>query len=795
MFKNYLKIAFRNVLRSKSHAFINVFGLAIGIACSLLVMAFIRNEMTYDAFHENADSLYRIYIHQQSPRGESTSAWTPAPLARALKDEIATTVNRTRIQPSYFSDRWLSHGEKAFKAQVSMADPSLFEMFSFELAHGDAGQALFDLKSVVLSRELAEKLYGQDNPLGKPLTIVELGDFTVTGVLKEIPANSSYKFDALINFDNMEHWALGAWHAFMVQTFVQLPPEQRPEACEALLQPLVEKHFPPRMLKRNSYTLHLQPLRNIYFNREGIDRVEGGSMAQVYILSAIALLIALIACINFMNISIAGSAGRAKEVGLRKTVGAQRAQLVKQFFGESLLLCLIALVLGVALAELFLPAFSALIGKELAAGFFKHNTFFAELLAVLLFFGLLAGSYPALVLSRFQPVEVIKGGLLIGRGRQRFRKFLVLLQFALAILLICSTIVMQVQNKYLTTKELGLNVDQVVAIPLPASAAKPQAPLDVVKAQLLQNPNILAVAAASDYPGAEFFGRGEVFVTRNGEREKMIAVHQEIDADFVKTLKIELRAGRQFSGGAPDSLPNVIVNETFVRQAGLAEPLGVVIETRFRKFPRVRIIGVAQDFHYKSVQHAIEPALFFMRPLRSYGYLLVRLRPDNLRQGLQFLERQWQALVPGHPFDFHFLDKVFARQYQAEKRWSQMVSYASTLAIFVACLGLFGLTGIVLVNRTKEIGIRKVLGATVANVVTLLSKDFVKLVLLANLIAWPAAWFAMNKWLENFAYRVEISWWIFAFAGGIALVIALLTVGTQAIRAALANPVDSLRYE
>lgn len=793
MFKNYLKTALRYIKRQKTFTFINIFGMGIGIACCILILLFVQNELTCDGFHENADDIYRIYTRRGSPSGEKYMFNTPGPLAPAFNNEFAGAVNSTRIGYSYI--RWLTYEDKSIKAQVTPVDPSLFKIFSFPLEKGNPGQVLSDISGAVLSKEVSAKLYGQDDPIGRLLRIRDMGDFVVTGVLEEIPANSSLRFDVLVHINNMYQPNLTSWGAYVVETYVQLQKHSSLDALESQFPGFVSKHLPEWLKKQASFSLHLQPLKDVYLNRQDIPGLaHAGSMAYIYILSGIALLIAIIACINFMNLSIVNSSGRTKEISMRKILGAVRSQIIKQFMGEAFLFSLLALILGFVLAGLFLPIFSELINKNLELVLFIHPTVLLGMTGILLFFTLLSGGYPALFLSRFHFIETRKGGIQIGRKRILFRKILVIAQFSLSLMFIIAAVSMRSQLEFLRTKSLGFNEEHVVVLPYPEG--KISLSLDTIKTELRNNPNIINVAGSLSYPGRDSFFGGLIQVKGEDDKENIHAIFETIDDTYIPTLGIKIIKGRNFSRDfSTDASEAIIVNETFVQRAGLKFPLGKELGSRFRKFQSGTIIGVVKDFHLKSLLYEVEPAIFIMKPIFGLGYILVRLKSENIHEGLGYIEKKWRELAPGQPYEYNFLDEEFNKHYHFEQRWSKIVLYASLLAIFIACLGMFGLVGLIVVQRTKEIGIRKVLGASISNIVVLLTKEFTALILVSNIIAWPVTYIIIRRWLQDYPYRITLGISLFLLASLAALLITLLTISFQAVKAALADPVDTLRYE
>ena len=793
MFKNYFKTTFRCIARQKTFPLINILGMGIALACCLLILLFIGNELTYDRFHENSDSIYRIYTKSKSSSGKvSYYSFSPAPLADPILNEATGIENLTRIRGS--RTYWLISGEKSIKARVAPADSSFFDMFSFPLEINRNGQHVLDsISDAVVSYRLAKKLFGDEQPVGKSLRIHEMGDVIISGVLKEIPANSSLDFDVLVNINHIPKANFTSWGVFGVETYVRLQRNYPPEGLESQFSDIVKKHFPERYLKQTSYSFYLQPLKDIYLNRQNIPGLAAvGSMSYIYILSGIALVIALIACINFMNLSIVNSSGRGKEIGMRKTLGAARSQIIKQFMTEAVLYSLLALIVGIIFARIFLSTFSLLLDKDLELDVIFQPIVLLNIIGILLLFTLLSGGYPSFFLSRFNLNEIQKNGIRVGRNSIVLRKILVIFQFSLSLIFVISTFAMRSQLELLRTRDLGFDKENVVALPYPSD--KSSAMLDVFKTEFLNNPNIMSVSSGA-FPGSGSFNG--VFVELDtGEGEKIKTIFETVDEMYVPTLHLEMSEGRNFSKEfSTDFNEAVIVNEKFVETAGLESPIGIELNTPFRKFPKGIIIGVVKNFHLRSLLNEIEPVVFILNPILGYGHILVKIKSNQIQEGLSFIKNKWHKLVPEQPFEYQFLDTEFEKHYQLEKRWSKIALFSSILAIFIACLGMFGLVGLITVQRTKEIGIRKVLGASISNIIALLTKEFTMLILASNVIAWPVAYLILRRWLQNYPYRITLGIGLFLVASIIALIIALSTTTFQATRAAVADPVDTLKYE
>lgn len=803
MFKNYLKVAIRNLQRGKVYGLINILGLAIGIACCLLIFLFVMQELRYDRFHANIDRIYRVLAEIKSADGSKrTVAIGPLPLARALQDEFPEIVKSVRFNVHNGAVR---HEDNVFTERLIFTDAAIFEMFTFNLLVGDPSTVLAEPSAVVISEETAQKYFGSIAALGKTLTITMDGesakDFIVAGITQRVPQNSSIKFDILLpivqapGYDSqITNWGASSW-----VTYVQLEDGHAGKTLESKFPPFIEKYFGERIAggrksgslsaDDDAWRLTLQPFTGVHLGsgiKWGLEPTS--NPVYSYILSGIAFVVLLIACINFVTLAVARSAGRAKEVGMRKVLGADRMRLIQQYWAESLISSLFALVAGVFLAELFMPAFNVLANTNLSLDSGGLPSVVIALVVLMFLISLLAGGYPAILVSRFQPIAALQRRLRLGDG-SGFGKALVVFQFLLSVFLISSTILMSRQLHLLKHKDLGYGAEQVVAIPTYALGDGRQRITELYKQEIVRSKKVLNVSGVNNS-----FTRGMMTSDIRSGDKSVQAWFYIVHDDFLKTLEIELAKGRDFAKEMQtDEKEAVIVNEALVEYFGWDQPLGKQLEMLGELRPT--IIGVVRNFHFRSLHHEIEPSVIVLHHGWSNSNILIKISETDITGTLAFLEESWKKVAPFTPFEPYFLDEEVQKQYLAEERWTNIVSYASILAVVIASLGLFGLIALAASQRIKEIGVRKVLGATTANIFVMLSRDFVKLVLVANLIAWPVVWFAMSRWLQNFAYRVDISWWIFLLAGGLVLASALLTVSWQAIRAAITNPVDSLRYE
>lgn len=791
MLKNYLKIALRIIQRHKGFSFIKISGLAIGMACCVLILLFVQYELSFDDFHENKDRIYRVLSELELTHGTEIVPITALPLAPAIKSDLQEVAYVTRITGGY--RRLFSVSDRKFNEELNYADADVFDIFTFPLILGNPKTALVEPFSMVISEEIAEKYFGKKNPVGKTITIQNYQDYKITGVMRNVPGNSHLRFDILVSFssrNNEERVKGNYWDRFSNDyTYVLLAEGTSQKELENSLPSLMAKHTP---VEEDRYNLHLQPLKSIHFSTYNYDITRRTNRDYLYAYSAIAFFILIIACINFMNLATARSSGRAKEVGIRKVVGAHRIQLIKQFFTESVAMALLSLIAAVGLVMIILPSFNQFIRRELTFDVFNDFVLVSGLLGISLFVGFVSGSYPALILSAFEPAKAIKKAIDKKTKGLSFRTISSVLQFSISIVLIFATAVVYAQIHYMKNKDLGFDAEQVVAIPIKSDSIKDR--IETFKAEILQNPSVLSACASFGTP-ASGTGSGRTFIPEGYPEGE--SIHLEtlfIDYGFIETFGLTLINGRNFSREFSTDIEHAfILNETAVKKLGWDNPVG----KRFSEEDsgnEAKIIGVVKDFHYESVLYEISPMVLTMRPYR-FNYISAKVRLENVPQALSFLETKWKEFAPEYPFEYFFIDEKFDTYYNFEQRQGQLFTYCSILAIFISCMGIFGLASFTAEKRAKEIGIRKVLGASVSGIVVLLSKEFVKWVLMANIIGWPVAYFVMKRWLQNFAYRVDIGLWMFALSTFLVLSIALLTVSYQSIKTALANPINSLRYE
>ena len=787
MLANYLKVAFRNLAKRKGYAVINISGLAIGMACCMLILLWVRDELSYDRGHEHAEHLYRVVQDIQFSDHQTTWAITHGPLAPALQEAFPEIINTARFTGSGGLFRY---NDQAFQERGAYADNTLFEMFTFPFVKGDPRTALLEPASIIISEEMAAKFFGDEDPLGAVINANNEYDFTITGVFKNIPENSTLQFDYVIPFIYTRElgFTVDTWRNSQFSTFVLL----EAGAPVADVNGKIADFLDDKPTIEENATLRLQPITDLHlFSNLEFDYGGLGDVSYVYTFSLIAFFILLIACINFMNLSTAQAGKRAKEVGMRKVAGAKRSDIVLQFYGESVLLSVAALGLALLLVWLFLPGFNELSGKYLTLASSANLDIVLGLIVLTLFTGLVAGSYPALYLSSFQPVSILKGLLTFGSRGSAFRRILVTFQFALSIILIVGTFVVYNQLGYMQDKKLGFKKEQVVYLPKYEDLTTR---FETAKSDLLQHARILNVTAMSSLPSRGYTFSNSLWEWEGQEADNEILFRAAfVDYDYFETLEIELVAGRSFSKAFATDTANavVVINETAARIMGMDAPVGQTISDSRRDRT---IVGVVKDYNFTSLRSEIDPLILILYPEYT-GALVASIAPDDVPGTLRYIEEVWKNYVKEYPFEYGFLDERIDNLYRAEQRVGTLFMYFTALALFISCLGLLGLAAYIAEQRTKEIGIRKVLGASIAGVILLLSRDFAKWVLLANIIAWPVAYLAANRWLETFAYRTDLGWGAFVVAGSMTLLIALLTISYQAVKAAHANPVEALKYE
>ncbi|MRG45872.1 FtsX-like permease family protein [Chitinophaga sp. SYP-B3965] len=802
MFRNYLRIAWRNLLKNKTFSFINITGLAIGMASCIMIMLFVTYEKGFDSQHTK--NIYRLCEVQKwegmvAPQNVALSMY---PMATALKREFPEVVNFVRVSPNDGLD--INYGEKRiFLKRSLLVDSTFLQLFNFKLTAGDKGTALMKPGSIILSEETAVKMFGEVDPIGKTI-VKNIGDTVVlhvTGVIK-IPAESHFQFDALIPFSTRYNpeWEKN-WGGNWVTTYLELAPHANIAGMTNKFPAFLKEHM--AMDDRwKGYELFLQSLPDVHAGSTNITHdyinFQKFDKRYTYIFFIIGVMILIIACINFMNLSTARSAERAKEVGIRKSIGAHRSQLAWQFIGESVMLSFIALIFALLVVWFTLPLVSNFSERALHFPLFTNWKVFGVVVGGTVLLGILAGLYPAGYLSSFEPVKVLKGSIQSGRNKGNLRNALVVVQFTAAVFLIIATVFALKQLHFMQTKDRGFNGDQILLLKLDSET---NGRYDAMKQELLGSSLITAVSASQQRLGANIH-QGGVNFHGNGPVRNLATSGVVVDKDFIKLYKIPIIAGADFSKDVANNAKEYIINETLAKELLKEEKKGATMESLVGKMfgyggmdSSGRIVGITKDFNFNTLHHKIETLMMFSQKDWGYSEMAIKLNGNKIKESMALVETIWNKHVVGHPFDPYFLDQHFAKIYQSDKQVSTVVLILAILAIIISCLGLFGLASHAAERRLKEIGIRKVLGATVQNIVTMMSKDFVKLVIIANLIAWPIAWFAVYNWLNDFAYRINISWWVFGIAGIIAVLIALCTVSYQAIRAGYSNPVNSLKMD
>jgi len=805
MVSNYLKIAVRNLIKHKGYSFINIFGLAVGMACCILIMLYVQDELGYDRYHEKADRIYRLSRQWTNQDGKISLhlGHVAPPFGPLIRNDFPETVLESVrfLRPGTLL---LSQGDTHFQeTRFFFVDSTVFSIFSWQLLQGDPITALAEPNMLVLTESMAKKYFGNENPMGKVLRVNQTTDVKITGIMKDVPLNSHFKPDFLCSFASFAN-AVGRqnlernWGSNNYATYILVPERFDPVSFAALLPAFIDKYMglgPAGQRPSQGTQLNLWPITSIHLHSNLDSEVEpNSSITYIYIYSAVALFVLLIACFNFMNLSTAQASRRAKEVGMRKVLGAHKQLLIRQFLGESVLLSFLALVLAVLVVHLALPWFNGFVGKELAMNYAGNVVELLLLLGIAGLVGIVAGSYPAFFLSAFQPAEVLKGETKSGKSGLAFRSVLVVSQFAISITLIVSMGIVFDQLEFVRKKNLGFDKEMVVY--LPASTQIRQQFISL-RDQLLAQPGITDVTISSRVPSGRLLdsqgGMAELGAEMQQITTRVADIH--VDHNFMKTYKISFAAGRDFDINlASDSTEAFLLNEASVFAIGwksAEEAVGKKFQYGGRSG---KIIGVVKDFHFESLHQKIAPIVFLINPGR-FNNVSIRVAAGHLEKTLEFLKERWQFLRPNFPFVPQFVDEQFNIQYRSEERLGQVFGLFSGLAVVIACLGLLGLASFIAQQRTKEIGVRKVLGASVASIVFQLTKQFARLVLFANLIAWPLAYYGMAEWLKGFAYATGITFLSFLMAGVLALAIAVVTISYQAIRAAMANPVHALKYE
>jgi len=796
MFYHNLRLAFRNLQKHKIFSFINIAGLTVGLASCIIIGLYAYTELSFDSFHSNHKKIYRVNkATNEKEKQAQRDGITPGQLAPALEKEIPEVARAARFRP-WFSDILVSRDTLRLKLKdVAFADPSFIQIFDFALLKGNRNTALKEPFTAVITESTARKYFGDTDPIGKTLRALNNIPVTITAVAKDVPGNSSIQFNMLISWSTLTAPAnadqfswINNWSTQVCFSFVQLKGGADAAATGVKTSALLHAHFPE---KEFQYRCYLQPLDEIHLGSADIVyakdfRTNSGKI--VYTLLIVAVFILLIACFNFINLTTAGALGRAKETGVQKVLGATQWQLIRKFFSESLLLCSISLLLAIIIVIMVLPLFNQLANSALSISTLIQSKVIIGLLALLLLIGIISGIYPAVFLSRFKSTDIFLNVIKAGKDSW-LRKSLVTTQFALSVLLIFATIVANNQMHFLAQKDIGFDKEQVAVIPLSDSRVANRSK-EFINA-LKQNPGIISVTATNAVPGQSFNGYGIIPEGYKAE-DLLLANVLETDVDFLSTYNITIAKGRYFSPQlATDTNSSIVINEAMVRYLGWKDPIGKKFE--IYQETKGRVIGVMKDFNFASLHEKVQPLAIMLR--NNPGYLSVKLKPEAIKSSLAYMQSQWKQFDQEYPFDFFFMNEKMNQYYESDEKLLHVLSIFALLAIVIACIGLFGLSIHSTRQRVKEIGIRKILGAPVAGIVALLSKDFLKLVMIASVIALPAGWWAMNKWLQDFAYRTNISLWIFLLSALLAIMIAALTISFQAIKSALANPAKSLRTE
>jgi len=804
MLRNYFKTAWRNIKKNKLFSAINILGLSIGIALCFIIMLYVQDELGYDRFNKNAENIARIVFDAKLNGGKIFETSVMAPVAQTMKNDYPEVRDATRLVP--FGGTKIQVNDKLFKDdRFAYADPNFFSIFTLPLIEGDAKTALLQPNTIVLTETIAKKYFGNENAIGKTIVLTNSNNqpYKVTGIMKDVPENSHFHFDmfgSMVGWDqaNSDSWMSGSFF-----TYLLLKPGTDYAKMQAKFPGMVKKYMGPQVqqsmgmslnqfeTKGNSLGFRLQPLTSIHLHSSSVSDLEpGGNATYVYMFAGIALFMLIVACINFINLSTASASKRAKEVGVRKVAGSGRFQLIGQFLSESMMIAMIALVIAFVLVKLALPAFNNLSGKQLTFNIQSILAFFT--LGILV--GFVAGIYPAFYLSSFKPIAVLKGKLSSSKRSYVLRSGLVVFQFFISVGLIIGTIVVYQQMKFIQNTNLGYDKTQLITLPDSWALGKNE---QVYKQEMLNDPRIVNATASWYKPAGPTNNNNALAYPQGNNSLVMTSIEYRVDENYIPTMGMYMVTGRNFSKAFTSDSLAIILNETAARSLGFGVMNAIgktVIRENSARGTNVpfHVIGVIKNFNFKSLHEAISPLVMVLEP---EGGLIFKIKTADVNALLATMKAKWDTYNTGEPFTYSFMDDLYNKNYSAEQKTGTILNIFSALTIFVACLGLFGLATYTSEQRTKEIGIRKVLGASVTQVTKMLSKEFLKLVFIASVIAFPAAWWAMNKWLQSFAYRINISWWVFVIAGFIALVIALVTVCWQAIKAAIANPVKSLRTE
>ncbi|HEX5170335.1 MAG TPA: ABC transporter permease [Cyclobacteriaceae bacterium] len=794
MLKNLFTIALRNIRKNRIYSAINILGLTIGITCSAFLLMYILDELSYDRYHKNSDNIYRVISNIKEPDNAFTWAVAQIPLGDELRDNYPEVKNVVRF---FDLGRTLyKNGEKEFYEEgFFLADSTVFDMFDYKFLHGDPNTALDKPNSIVLTKKIATKYFDKEDAVGMSFQNQQGDVYNVTGVIDDVPPNSHFIFDALLSRNTIPGYQ-GSWGNFGVFTYIQLPDGYDVAKMEESLLKVIKEKVDP-IFAQYGITIRygLQRITDIHLYSKIQDEAEaGGDISYIYVFAAVAAFMLIIACINYMNLATARSASRAKEVGIRKVMGSQRAQLIAQFITESVVLALIALAVSLVLIYGLLPLFNQLSNKQLPFTYVTQGPVLLSLVSVIVFVGIVGGSYPAFYLSGFNPVNVLKGKVAVKGGNALFRKFLVIVQFSISIFMLISTLVVFDQLQFMREKDLGFSRERILRINLSSDELFKKS--GIAAERMRQTPGVSAVSTTNATPGQNI-GKNLMKVEDNEGKLTDRGVDLfSADYDFVKTMGMTIVEGRDFSREiSSDTTFAILVNEAMVKRMAWDNPIGKKFVFGGGPNPEKHVVGVVKDYHQNSLYDVIEPLIIILRV--NNGNLVIKTEEGDVRESIAAIEKTWKEVNPGYPMEYKFLDQDFNSQYQSDEKRSQIFTAFSVLTITIACLGLLGLAAFTTEQRYKEIGVRKVIGASVRGLVVLVSREFFILVGVGTLLAFPAAWYFTNTWLENFAYRIELEgeWATFLISGALAFVITLITVGFHVIRAASANPVTALKEE
>ncbi|MCK5147012.1 ABC transporter permease [bacterium] len=801
MIKNYLKVTLRNIKKAKGYSFINIFGLAVGMACCILILAFIVDEMSFDHFHEKADNIYRVATKGQIAGRTIEVATVPIPMGPAMIRDFPEVINAVRFRSS--GSELFSYKDKKFlESEVLYADNSLFDVFSFKLLSGDPATALKTAFSIVITQEIAQKYFGSEEALGKILTVGNQDEYTVTGIIEKLPTNSHIQFEVLASLETLFKLRpqIDTWMSWNYQTYIELREGVEYKAFEQKFDQFNDKYIGGFISSiGGTVKNYLQPLKSIHLHSNLENELSPNSdIRYVYTFIAIAVFILIIACINFMNLSTARSAKRAKEVGLRKVVGAERGMLIQQFLGESISIATISLFISLIMVRIALPYFNQLAHRQLDISFILHPWMILGIISIILLVGIIAGIYPAFFLSGFSPVSVLKGEKGKGAKNSRLRSLLVIFQFTISITLIIGTTVVLNQLTYMKNKTLGFNKEQLLIIPIIDSETARS--VELIKSELNMLSGVISTSSSMQIPGGNNLNASVYIPEGSSQDQSLLMENFYVDEHFLDTYQIELAEGRNFNKRiTTDQEQAILINEATVKKLGWKNPLGKKISEIDDNDPQtpihyMTVVGVIKDIHHRSLHHTVEPTIIEYRP--SYGmYLSIKLQTEAIFQTMSQIEKKWDLLSLSNPFDYFFFNDHYNQLYNNEERLANIFKSFTLFAVIIGCLGLFGLASFAAEQRTKEIGIRKVLGSSTSAIMLILCKEFVYLILIANIVAWPIAYFTMRNWLSGFPYQAQMSIITFIVAGSSALLIALLTVSYRALTAAHANPVKALKYD